>query len=65
MLIINQINFLGKVLLVSTIISILIKHGLDNFLIPSETYLAPLIIFSPVFILFIILFIRQQKTINS
>ncbi|BAQ65614.1 hypothetical protein GM3709_2379 [Geminocystis sp. NIES-3709] len=62
---INQIIFLGKVLLLSTIISILIKHGLDNFLIQSETYLAPVIIFSPVIIIFIILLIRQKNTINS
>lgn len=61
----NQFIFLGKVLLLSAIISILIKHGLDNFLIQSETYLAPIIIFSPVIILFLILFIRQKKALNS
>jgi hypothetical protein len=61
----NQVIFLSKVLFVSAMISILIKYGLDNFLIQSETYLAPIIIFSPVIILFLILFIRQRKTINS
>ena len=65
MVMINQITFLGKVFLLSTIISILIKHGLDNWLIQSETYLAPFIIFSPVLIIFIILVIRQTKTLNS
>jgi hypothetical protein len=61
----NQVIFLSKVLFLSAMISILIKHGLDNFLIQSETYLAPIIIFAPVIILFLILFIRQRKTINS
>lgn len=61
----NQLIFLSKVFLLSAMISILIKHGLDNFLIQSETYLAPIIIFFPVIILFLILFIRQKKALNS
>lgn len=61
MLIINQFFFLFKVLFFSTLISILIKYGLDNLLIQEATYLAPIIIFAPVIIIFIILLIRQNK----
>ncbi|WP_308255631.1 hypothetical protein [Geminocystis sp. GBBB08] len=60
MLIINQFFFLFKVLFVSTVISILIKYGLDNSLIQQATYLAPIIIFAPVIIIFITLIIRQN-----
>ncbi|BAQ60157.1 hypothetical protein GM3708_563 [Geminocystis sp. NIES-3708] len=61
MLIINQFFFLFKVLFFSTLISILIKYGLDNLLIQEATYLAPIIIFAPVIIIFMILVIRQNK----
>ncbi|WP_373478838.1 hypothetical protein [Geminocystis sp.] len=64
MLVKNQVLFLFKVLLLSSIISVLIKYGLDNLLIQKQTYLAPIIIFSPVIILFIILFQRQRKDIK-
>ncbi|MBL1210436.1 MAG: hypothetical protein FWJ34_12290 [Geminocystis sp. GBBB08] len=57
---INQFFFLFKVLFVSTVISILIKYGLDNSLIQQATYLAPIIIFAPVIIIFITLIIRQN-----
>lgn len=60
MLVINQLFFLVKVLFFSAIISIFIKYGLDNSLIQEATYLAPVIIFAPVVLIFIILITRQN-----
>jgi hypothetical protein len=57
---INQFFFLFKVLFFSAIISFIIKYGLDNSLIQEATYLAPIIIFSPVILIFIILVTRQN-----
>lgn len=61
MLIINQSFFLLKVLFLSSFISVLIKYGLDNLLIQKLTQLAPIIIFSPVIVIFIVLVIRQNN----
>lgn len=65
MFIINQFFFLSKVLFFSTIISFIIKYGLDNSLIQEATYLAPIIIFAPVILIFIILVTRQNLPSNK
>lgn len=60
MLVINQLFFLVKVLFISVFISIFIKYGLDNSLIQEATYLAPVIIFVPVVLIFFILVTKQN-----
>lgn len=59
----DQIFFLGKVLLLSTVISVSIKYGLPWLLSFANysIYFALSIIFLPVIILTIILFLRQKK----
>lgn len=62
----NQIFFLGKVIFLSTIISLIIKYGLENWILEiDETFLAIFIISSPVITLAIILFVKHQQELNK
>jgi hypothetical protein len=58
---IEQLFFLVKVLLLSVLISVLIKYGFLNLAIDYPVYSSLILIFSPVIILGSILFLRQRK----
>lgn len=58
----SQLLFIAKVLLLSAIISFLIKYGLDNWLWEiNTTFLAITIILSPVVILLIVFTLRYRN----
>ncbi len=57
----DQLFFLGKVVLLSALISVLIKYGFFNLAISYPVYSSLILIFSPVIILAITLFLRQKQ----
>ncbi len=66
MMIKSQFFFLSKVIVLSTIISLIIKYGLDNWILEiNRTFLALFIISSPVIALAIILLFKHQQELNK
>lgn len=62
----SQFFFLAKVILLSTIISLIIKYGLDDWIWEiNETFLAIFIISSPVITLAIILLFKHRQELNK
>lgn len=61
----NSFFFILKVLIISTLISIIIKYVLSNFNLISQTYLALPIVFTPTVIVFIILFYKSLSSKNA
>ncbi|WP_330203144.1 hypothetical protein [Cyanobacterium sp. Dongsha4] len=62
----NQFFFLSKVIFLSTIISFIIKYGLDNWILEiNETFLAIFIISFPVITLAVILFVKHQRELSK
>ncbi|WP_342596613.1 hypothetical protein VKI21_10340 [Cyanobacterium aponinum UTEX 3222] len=65
-MLVNQFFFLSKVILLSTLISFIIKYGLDNWILEiNETFLAIFIISFPVITLVIILLIKHQRELSK
>ncbi|MTF37456.1 hypothetical protein GGC33_00695 [Cyanobacterium aponinum 0216] len=63
---VNQFFFLSKVILLSTLISFIIKYGLDNWILEiNETFLAIFIISFPVITLVIILLVKHQRELSK
>ncbi|MBD2393176.1 hypothetical protein H6G11_02775 [Cyanobacterium aponinum FACHB-4101] len=62
----NQFFFLSKVILLSTIISFMIKYGLDNWILEiNETFLAIFIISFPVVTLAVTLLVKHQRELSK
>lgn len=62
----SQFFFLLKVILLSTVISFIIKYGLDNWIFEiNETFLAVFIISFPVITLAGILIFKHQQELNK
>ncbi|AFZ52541.1 hypothetical protein VKI22_03830 [Cyanobacterium aponinum UTEX 3221] len=65
-MLVNQFFFLSKVILLSTLISFIIKYGLDNWILEiNETFLAIFIISFPVITLVIILLVKHQRELSK
>lgn len=65
-MLVNQFFFLSKVILLSTLISLIIKYGLDNWILEiNETFLAIFIISFPVITLVIILLVKHQRELSK
>lgn len=62
----SQFFFLSKVIVVSTIISFIIKYGLDNWIFAiNETFLAIFIISFPVVTLAFVLLFKHRRELNN
>jgi len=65
-MLVNQFFFLSKVILLSTLISLIIKYGLDNWILEiNETFLAIFIISFPVVTLTITLLVKHQRELSK